>query len=65
MPEDIPAKIAMKYALEEYKRPRGRPNLTWISLIKKDLSELALNWNEAIDLATDKPGWDRLINNFF
>ena len=36
MNENTPAKLALRYALEKYKRPKGKPPTTWISTIKKD-----------------------------
>ena len=50
-----PACSALRYALEELKRPRERPPKTWLSIMKQQLrSELNMNWNEACDVAKGK-----------
>ena len=49
------ARSALHYALEEFRRPRGRPPKTWLSIMKQQLrSELTMNWNEAFDIAKDE-----------
>ena len=46
---------ALHYALEEFRRPRGRPPKTWLSIMKLQLrSKLNMNWNEALDIAKDE-----------
>jgi hypothetical protein len=40
------------------KRGRGRPNLTWEEVIKKDLKE----WNIPMELCLDKSAWKEAIH---
>ena len=56
------ARSALHYALEKFRRPRGRPPKTWLSIMKQQLrSELNMNWNEAFDIAKDENVWKTLI----
>ena len=53
---------ALHYALEEFRRPRGRPTKTWLSILKQQLkSELNITWNKAFDISKDKNVWNTLI----
>ena len=55
MDPSTPARSALHYALEEFRRPRGRPPKTWLCIMKQHLkSELNMNWNEAFDVAKDE-----------
>ena len=63
MDKNIPVRKAMNYALEKYKRKKGRPTTTWLSTIKDDLRKLDLTWNEAVEISKEKDDWDNLINN--
>ena len=39
------ARSALHYALEEFRRPIGRPQKTWLSIMKQQLkSERNMNW---------------------
>ena len=56
------AHSALHYALEQFRRPRGRPPKTWLSIMKQQLrSELNMNWNEAFDITKDENVWKTLI----
>ena len=61
MNENTPAKLALRYALEKYKRPKGKPPTTWIYTIKKDLDEINLNWEIASEIAKDEKQWKDVI----
>ena len=54
LPEDCPAKLAFHEILEKPKLPRGRPPITWIENLKKDLRELNYNIYEAIELSKQR-----------
>ena len=63
--EDIPAKRALRYALENYKKPPGRPKTTWISKVKKDLIDMNLSWLEAENLAKENfSEWQQIVIMF-
>jgi hypothetical protein len=64
MPAGVPAHDALQSALgircgsipdPTWKRPRGRPRLTWVEQLKGDLGGLGLR--EAWDLALNREGW--------
>ena len=58
------ARSALHYALEEFRRPRGRPPKGWLSITKQQLkSELNMNWNEVFDIAKDENVWKTLIKD--
>ena len=44
LPEETPVHQALVYALQDYKRPTGRPALTWISMMKKQLLRQNMTW---------------------
>ena len=55
MDQSTSARSALPYVLEEFRGSRGRPQKTWLSIIKQQLrSGLSMNWNEAFDIAKDK-----------
>ena len=61
-----PARQALEYALEPFQRPRGRPPLTWISLVTQELKrDLKLNWNDAFNLAKDEKSWKKIIDDTY
>ena len=63
LPENTPAKIAFKHALEPVKRPPGKPTLTWISMmIQRFKSDFNISLEEAMKMAYDRKLWRTLIN---
>ena len=65
LPDEVPAKIAMKYAMSEFKRPRGKPRTTWVSQITKDLEQMNVSMAEAENLCSNElKEWQNLIKNF-
>ena len=64
MPPGVPAHDALRAAVEvrcggvpdpTWRRPRGRPRMTWAEQLRGDLGGLGLR--EAWDLARDREGW--------
>jgi len=41
----------------EWRRPVGRPYTSWMATLKKDLARHNLTFEDAIELALDKPLW--------
>ena len=65
LPEEVPAKIALKYAMSDFKRPRGKPKTTWVSVLKKDLDEMNITFLEAENLCRNNiEQWKNMIKNF-
>ena len=63
MDETIPAKKALRYATQPFKRPPGKPPSTWINTIKKDFQSLNISWELACENALEEKEWERMINN--
>ena len=54
------------YALEELRRPTGRPLKIWLRIMKQQLkNELNMNWLKAFDVAKDKNVWKTVIEDYF
>jgi len=43
--------------LDNWKRPPGRPRVTWLNTVQRDLRAYNLTLNEAVDLAQNRPLW--------
>jgi len=48
---------------ENWKRPPGRPRITWLNTIQQVLRAYSLTLNEAVDLAQNLPLW-RLMSTY-
>ena len=59
--ENTPAQKALRVALMQSKRPRGRPKLTWIEMMRKQLQTINLTWEEASHLAKDREKWKDIL----
>ena len=65
-PEEIPAKVALRYGFSNYARPRGKPKTTWIFKVKENLDEMNLFWLEAENLAIENYNdWVRTFKQYF
>ena len=59
--DDIPAKIALQYSLRQTKKPSGKQQTTWISMMKMKLLDIGLEWEAANRLAEDRLVWNNFI----
>jgi len=58
MDDDADAKMILMAPLpENWKRPPGRPRITWLNTVQRDLRAYNLTLNEAVDLAQNRPLW--------
>ena len=57
---DTPARKALQYAMAPFKRKRGRPKLTWINMITKQLNEMNINLCDIFEIAKDRKEWNRV-----
>jgi len=55
------ARQATQWELRRYKRKPGRPRKNWVDVIKRDLRQMDLTWEEAEELANDKAEWHRRV----
>lgn len=66
LPEETPARQALHQAMLPVKRPRGKPKTTWVSLIRKELAEINIdfcinNMSHVVTLANDRAVWNSLV----
>jgi len=52
---------ATQWELRGYKRKPGRPRKNWVDVIKRDLRQMDLTWEEAEELVNDKAEWRRRV----
>ena len=57
-PPEAPVRIGVLERVDNVKRGRGRPKLTWDELVKRDLK----NWNISKEIALDRSAWRLAIN---
>jgi len=54
-------KFTVNSELRGYKRKPGRPMKNWLNVIKRDLRQMDLTWEEAEELANDKAEWRQRV----
>ena len=60
--ENTPVKKSIKYAREKYNRPKGRPIITWISMMTNQLANNhQLTWEEACIKASNRDDWNKIV----
>ena len=57
MSEDTPARRALAEAEMDERRPKGRPKLTWLALMKQYLAKHEINQKGAKEPAQDRVCW--------
>jgi len=57
MDDSRTARQATEWKLKGYKRKPGRPRKNRVDVIKRDLKDMDLTWEEAEILANDKAEW--------
>jgi len=64
MPDETDAKqILTDSPAGNWRKPLGRPRITWMKTIQQDLKSSDLNMDDAVDLAQTRPLW-RLMSTF-
>ena len=58
----IPAKQALEYARQKYKKHIGRPKQSWIMTMTNQLNNINLTWEQAYDIAQDREKWRNFVN---
>ena len=61
MDDSRTARQARQWELKGYKRKPGRPRKNWVDVIKRDLKDMDLTWDEAETLADDKADWRQRV----
>ena len=57
MSEDTPPRRALVKAKMDERGTKGRPNLTWLALVKQNLAKHEISWKRAKELAQDRVWW--------
>ena len=61
--EEAPAKKALQYVLQDHKRKCGRPKLTWLKLVEKQMKDVG-NLDALITLSQDRIQWENIVKNW-
>ena len=57
-PPEVPVRSGFLERVDNVKRGRGRPKLTWVESVKRDLKD----WNISKEIALDRSAWRLAIN---
>ena len=52
---------ATQWELRGYKRKPGRPRKNWMDIIRRDLKDMDITWDEAEELTTDRAEWRQRV----
>jgi len=52
---------AIQWELRGYKRKLGRPRKNWMDIVRRDLKDMDITWDEAEELATDRAEWRQRV----
>ena len=50
LPNNILAKNSLEHYRKGIQKPSGRPEVTFVSMMKKDLQNISLTWENVIEL---------------
>ena len=62
LPEETPAKIALKESERKTRKPPGRSKQTWMKQIKNQVEDLKLDYNDIENLTSNRTLWRTLIS---
>jgi len=64
MDDNVDAKQILTSSHSVYwKRPLGRPRMTWMKTVQNDLDSRGLSWTATVDLAQNRPLWGLLATS--
>ena len=63
LPDETPAKLALKESERKIKKPQGRPKLTWLKQVKDQLKEMKIDYQDIETLTSDRLSWRILISS--
>ena len=64
LPENAPARLALKESDRPTNNPRGRQKTKWLDVMKKQLIEIDIQWDEVPQLARNRKTWDTVITSW-
>ena len=64
LPDSHPTKAVASFDPRSvsWRRPRGAPRTRWIDVIRRDIAQLKLRWEEVPLLAVDRLRWRGVVN---
>jgi hypothetical protein len=62
LPDDSPAKRALEEFERQVTKPVGRPATTWMEVVKRQVNQKGLKYEEAVKLTQDRINWRRFVN---
>ena len=60
LPKETPARTALQEAKRKVKQPRGKPRLTWLKLVEKDLGDMGIT-GDGNEQAQNRQTWRSLV----
>jgi len=64
MDDNVDAKQILTSSPSVYwKRPPGRPRMTWMKMVQNNLDSHGLSWTDAVDLTQNRPLWRLLATS--
>ena len=64
LPEDSPAKQALYIVEQPTLRVVGRPKLKWIDVVKNQLKEMKITWEEAKEISMHRERWKEVVDKW-
>ena len=67
LPENAPARLALKESDRPTNNPRGRQKIKWLDVMKKQLHDIDIKWDrwdEVPQLARNRKTWDNVIKSW-
>ena len=53
---------AIQWKVTGYKRKLGRPRKNWMDIVRRDLKDMGIIWDEDEELATDRAEWRQRVD---
>ena len=61
--EQTPARQALEYAMQSYKKKKGRPKMTWLKLVENQLKDI-VTFDQMFLFAQDRSEWNKIVNTW-
>ena len=64
LPDSHPTKVVAFFdpGGAGWRRPRGAPRTRWIDVVRKDMAQLDIRWEDVSSLAVDRPRWRGVVH---
>ena len=64
LPGNAPARSALEESDRPTNNPRGRQKIKWFEVMKKQLHEIDIQWDEVPQLTRSRKTWDNVITSW-